>query len=126
MSEWIEYTGSDEQIAEIEAAFQQNGFIVAKENGGISEIIQGSQPLSKGFVSHNFNTVWSVKKYLVCHPHPRADMICKQARTGQPVWVRGDGAKDVLGNPIYQYVMHGHEINWNLTAEYSFTEFKEE
>jgi len=126
MTEWKEYTGSYEQIAEIEAEFMESGFIVMKENGGISEIIQGSQPLSKGFVSHNFNHVWRVKKYLVCNPHLLADMICQQARTGQPVWVRVsyyDPVTDINGAVTHKTTTP----DWNIpNAEYSFDEFKEE
>ena len=88
MSEWIEYTGSDEQIAEIESAFLKSGFIVTKKNGSISEIIQGTQQLAKGFVLYNFEQVWVVKRYLICNPHPLADMICQQAMTGLPVWIK--------------------------------------
>jgi len=123
-AEWVAYTGSDEQIAEIEAAFLHSGFIVMKENGGISEIIQGSQPLAKGFVSHNLNAVWSVKKYLICNPHPYADMARQQLLTGQPVWVRYEW-RDSTGPNVETYATDTPD--WNIPgAEYSLSEFKGE
>lgn len=137
MAEWKKYTGSDEQIEEMRQS--ANGF-VARNASSVSSIM--SVKLNQLFISgqkdpylpelfgnkiSEFLNYNNTTHYLICNPHPYADMICQQARTGQQVWVKGGGAKDVLGNPIFQYCMYGKDINWNIpNAEYSFTEFKEE
>ena len=121
MSEWIEYTGSTEQIAEIEASFLESGFIVKKDGGSISDVIQGKQPLCEGFVSYNFEISWGVNSYLICQRHPLADMIRQQALTGQPVWARAyGGVGQVLCHEYFPPFAHPD------TFEYAFTEFKEE
>lgn len=134
MSEWIEYTGSTEQIAEIEASFLESGFIVKKDGGSISDVIQGKQPLCEGFVSYNFEISWGVNSYLICQRHPLADMICQQAKTGQPVWIKCKESYHIHRTPYDE--VHWTGLNniyktvtpdWNIpNAEYAFTEFKEE
>lgn len=149
MSEWKEYTGAPEQIDEmINAA---HGFICKNEEteSGILTIKYGQLFSS---MSHYpiLNAMWdgSLKRfidnnnttnYLTCNPHPLADMICQQARTGQPVWVRVKGTvskehwrcsqiwtvKTTAGEGLYSY-SQPTEPNWNIPgAEYSFTPFEE-
>lgn len=111
MTEWIKYTGSDEQMAEMNAAIRNNdnGILISLRD-------KNTKIIYSGLYSYKFD------KYLICNRHPLADMICQQARTGQPVWAKSPTAKDVLGNPM-QYCMY-QNINWNIPdAEYSFTPF---
>lgn len=56
------------------------------------------------------------------NPHPYADMICQQARTGQPVYIRHKGNVDI--NLYHREVTN--TPNWNIpNAEYSFTQFED-
>lgn len=118
--EWIEYTGSDEQIASM-----SEGFIFRDKNGEQCSLIK------KGcdFVSHehlrNYLSGCAAKEYLICQPHPLADMICQQARTGQPVWVKytleWDRRPDTVETDCTT------TPDWNIPgAEYRFTPFEEE
>ena len=97
MSEWIKYTGSDEQIAEIKNA--KDGFVCrnSETDSGILSIKYG-QLFSDQSEYPILNAMWkgslklfidtnNTTHYLICNPHPLADMICQQARTGQEVWV---------------------------------------
>ena len=131
MSEWKEYTGAPEQIAEmINAA---HGFICKNEEteSGILTIKYG---LLFSSMSHYpiLNAMWdgSLKRfmdnnnttnYLTCNPHPLADMICQQARTGQPVYWKEKPAKRKSNNWSCDFIpWHMHEI-----YEFSFTSFEE-
>ena len=80
MSEWIEYTGSDKQIEEIRNA--EHGFIVSKDG-------QESRWFCHGYTAAYVEKHLSAfTHYLVCNPHPLANMIKRWADTGQPVWIR--------------------------------------
>lgn len=114
---WTEYTGSDEQIAEIKN--NKNGYIVRNLNPYDAFILSSR-------IRYAFE-LWGDSivdfEYLICNPHPLADMICQQARTGQPVWVRYKRE--------FEYCVFMNETiktttpDWNiLNAEYSFTEFE--
>lgn len=116
MAKWIEHTGSDEQIAEMENA--KNGFICKNDYGytwGDVYIDWSKCPIG---ATH----------YLICNPHPYADMICQWARTGQPVWVRyakvchfGQTSEYEICNQIATPTP-----DWNIPgAEYSFTPFED-
>lgn len=86
MSEWIKYTGSDEQIAEIVAS--RNGVKLRYVNGNESSLM--IRPATEWQDhSHVQDCIKDnlIDYYLICNPHPLADMICQQARTGQEVWV---------------------------------------
>lgn len=118
---WIKYTGSDEQIAEIRNA--ENGYVLQYESG--------RQELNEWELDGIWNVLGEVDKtthYLICQPHPLADMICQWARTGQPVWVRyakvchfGQTSEYEICNQIATPTP-----DWNMKAEYSFTPFEEE
>lgn len=124
MAEWKEYTGSDDQIADIEAAFTNHGFIIKKADGTTSfGVIKGRLALTKGFIESHFLGQWNVTHYLICEPHQRADMICQQARTGQPVWIRYEW-RDSTGPNTETFVTNTPD--WNIpNAEYRFTPFEE-
>jgi len=86
MSEWIKYTGSDEQIKELWNA--DDGYILRfsdKVNDRIRRAKEAWLTLSD--FSNHCKKVTNVTNYLICNPHPLEDMICRQARTGQEVWV---------------------------------------
>jgi hypothetical protein len=113
MTEWKVYTGSDEQIMEIADAV--NGVILRYKNG--NEITMNT-----------LNRTWGVcledvTHFCVCNPHPLADMICQQAKTGQPVWVRYEW-RDSTGPGVETYVTSTPD--WNIpNAEYSFKPLEE-
>lgn len=109
MTEWIKYTGSPEQISEIRNS--KYGWLarVDAANDCNSIILDEYEPI---------DDIQSIYCYLICNPHPLADMICQQARTGQPVWWKYKTRQEVypcLGSPDWD----------DVNCEYSFTEFKE-
>ena len=113
MTEWIEYTGSDEQIKELNSAINSNS------NGVLLKLKDGTQTIIR---SHLYG--YDFVAYLICNPHPLAGMICQQARTGQPVWLR---KLFECGIEKEWQMFVTTTPNWNIPgAEYSFTEFKEE
>jgi len=106
--EWEVYTGSDEQIAEIDDA--KNGFICKNDYGYIWDDVYIDWSKCPIGATH----------YLICNPHPLADMICQWARTGQPVWFKDKETGKVTG-PVTK------GIDWDELDfyEYSFTPFVE-
>jgi len=112
MIEWKEYTGSSDHIAEMKNS--KDGYMLRKING--KEVF---------FLSVEFRpNLANVTHYLICNPHPLADMICQQARTGQPVWIKVN--KDSCGNRV-NVIYVTTTPDWNIpNAEYSFTPFEEE
>ena len=119
--EWIEYTGSDEQIEEINAS---EYFLLKRKDGEISFI------LHPPFEPNEMDSE-TTAEYLICQPHPYADMICQWARTGQPVWVRSNNLcyEDNNSNVWERfglYVTSTTKPNWNIPgAEYSLTPFED-
>ena len=145
MTEWKEWNGSDEQIAEMRETI--NGFILRDSTGVqtemfkrigssyIGEYIDSRRRLLSGNNLKEVLTKHKITNYLICNPHPLADMICRQARTGQPVWMlmterqywimplgEFEGKAHINGKVMIKTT----KPNWHLNAEYSFTEFKEE
>jgi len=116
MSEWKKFTGSDEQIAEISNS--ENGYSCKYIDGIESRIFTGS-------LRENAIYDKNMTHFLICNPHPLADMIIRQAMTGQPVWVRD--YKDTLLSGEHNYDEYVTTTpNWNIpNAEYSFTPFEE-
>jgi len=143
MTEWKEYTGSDEQIKEMLSS--ETGFIVDSQ----SSVFRDKAILKYPITENNRNWLTSlldlsgVKKYLICEPHPLADVICKQARTGQPVYIKTNNCKHPVPSKMGDRVlladsndMHIGEIrtvgvvttrpDWDIpNAEYSFTPFED-
>lgn len=112
MANWIEYTGSDEQIEELKIAFIGDGFIVKKADGRISGRIQGGIPLAEGFIEYNFQESWCVEEYLICQPHPYADLIKIWADTGCMIYVREPIDYAMTGDMYKEYVTD--QPNWNI------------
>ena len=111
--DWKKYTCSNEQKKELKAALSSccNG-VLLKFKDGTQRII----------TSHLY--AYEFVEYLICQPNPLADMICQQARTGQPVWVRYE-YRDATWPDVETFVTNTPD--WYIpTAEYSFTPFKEE
>ena len=63
--EWIEYTGSGRQIGEINAS---ESFLLKRKDGEISFILQ--PPFEPNEMDSE-----TIAEYLICQPHPYADMI---------------------------------------------------
>ena len=104
MSEWIEYTGSDDQIEEMRNA--EHGFII-RSRGIESKIVHKID--RRGLLVH-------CDEYLICEEHPLADMIERQCRTGQPVYLRVR-----LGNEWVNCKCPIYRPDWNIPgAEYRF------
>lgn len=77
MSEWIEYTGSDEQIREI------------THNECALMLTSGKVRLKSYFFVYDLEDVLKViTHYLIAEPHPYADLIKIWADTGCPVWYK--------------------------------------
>ena len=118
MTEWKEYIGSDEQINEMCNAL--DGYSLKLANGKITDVAIGGPYRDEGYDTY---LQQPITHFLICNPHPLADMIYQQARTGQPVWVRYEW-RDSTGPNVETYSTTTPD--WNLKAEYSFTEFKED
>jgi len=131
MTEWKEYTGSDEQIAEISNT--PCGFILRYPTGVQTEIfkrigssyvgeyIDSRRRMLSGDNLKEVLTKHKITNYIICNPHPLADMICQQARTGQPVWWRNKSNNRVYGQCDRLFTPFvNHEA-----LEYSFTPFEE-
>ncbi len=109
MSKWTEYTGSDEQIAELE--HNKNGYIVRGEN-----------------LSERTRVVFDTEgieilpfKYWLIPDDPLREMKIRWAQTGQPVWTRRKIENE------YFYWLPTTTPDWNIpNAEYSFTPFEKE
>ena len=78
MSEWIEYTGSTDQIGEINAS---ESFLLKRKDGEISFILQ--PPFEPNEMDGE-----TIAEYLICQPHPYADLIKIWADTRCPVWYK--------------------------------------
>lgn len=144
MTKWTTYTGRDEQIVEMINA--KHGFVCRNNetDSGILSIKYG-QLFSDQSEYPILNAMWkgslklfidtnNTTHYLICDPHPYADMICQQAMTGQPVWVKMQPSTywaiamrgfDLIYQDHVVSVIKSTTPDWNIpNAEYSFIEFK--
>jgi len=124
MSEWKEYIGSKEQIAEMKASRDviirfKSSYELLRSSCFVDDF---NDRLAYGTVTH----------YLICNPHPYADMICQQARTGQPVWIKISGFSPISMkfDKFFYHITYSVYVtttpDWNIpNAEYSFTPFEE-
>ena len=113
MTNWKEYTGSDEQIAEINNS--KNGYLIAYDDI-ICDIEHGK-----------IQKEWLVNAthYWIIPGDPLREMKIRWAQTGQPVWIKEQMANE-WGNYINKYIYHEPTTtpDWNIpNAEYSFTPF---
>lgn len=113
MSEWKEWKGTDEQIAEIRES--KHGFILKDFKGQETDI-------HVEYCEYGLSDKYT--HYLLCNPHTLADMIIRQSQTGQPVWVRYTLEWDRRSDTVESYVTTTPD--WNIpNAEYSFTQFED-
>ena len=98
MSEWIKYDGSDKQIREIKSAksylvmgidigeecsrFVSGPLVWVDTSDHIDQRIRAQSNLKEQMEASN------VTHYLICQPHPYADLIKTWADTGCPVWYK--------------------------------------
>lgn len=136
MSEWKEFTGSPEQIEEIQNS--KHGYCVrmADEEGAASCLVfYDDSQLDR------LKTDTAIFQYLIAEPHPLEDMICQQARTGQDVFVHIAGTiyANYIAHRAAQDMDYFHSYynkkleattyitkkpNWHIPgAQYSFTRF---
>lgn len=83
MNDWKKYTGSDDQIDEMCNAV--DGYILRLSDGTMTELSIGGPYRDDATDTYRGLTI---THYLICNPHPRAEMICQQARTGHPVLIK--------------------------------------
>lgn len=121
---WKEYTGSDEQIAELFAA--PNGFI-GNSPYSISKdpmVITNYDILDKidaGWLRNHLETT-GVTAYWIIPDDPLREMKIRQLQTGQPVWIR----RYSEFYDTYEYLDTTTTPNWHIpNAEYSLTPFQE-
>lgn len=100
MSEWQTFTGSPEQFLALSEA--RRGVIVK----GMCEPVPMTdlQELTAYFRKHG------TFEFLICNPNPLEDMICQQARTGQPVYVL---EPTILSNPAPGIDFSVHQTHSN-------------
>lgn len=125
MSEWKKYEGTDEQIAEMLTA--EHGFIYLDKYQAEGSIMHFADFFDKTHLRNHLET-WEVTHYLICNPHPLADMIERWARTGQPVLIKTFVEMSYAGLPILdERIQVTNKPDWNIpSAEYSFWLFGEE
>ena len=104
-AQWKKFTGSEEQIREI---------LNAKDGAKLRYcMVDGDFDSKKIFVSdltkHLGNK--SISEYLICQPHPHAEMIIEWARTGREVYFYSDHFKKWRLSTIPV---------WNEKDKYSF------
>ena len=125
MSEWIEYTGSNEQIEEM-----KGGFLYRTTSGSQSDIALNESNFDS--IDHLKTWMRGATHYLAAKPHQYADLIKIWADTGCPVWVRCPAHKyewdSSLGNIIVDYIKTEvtNTPDWNIPgAEYRLTPFND-
>ena len=128
MSDWREYTGSDEQIAELAS----NTFIVNNINSifGNPKVVNTfytgkTYEEDKLWLRNHFQE-YGITKYWIIPADPLREMKVRQAMTGQPVWVNVRYFDRELREHTYKCHRPTTTPDWNIpNAEYSFTEFKD-
>ena len=130
MTEWKEYTGINEQIAEIRHA--KHGYILrGKYKPGTEACFTYNDRIHDYFVLDGPIKNYKVD-YWIIPDDPLREMKIRQARTGQPVLVKVE--RQIL-NDNYEFVknINGHYVyvtckpDWNIpNAEYSFSPFEKE
>ena len=122
MREWKKFEGTDEQIEEI---FNAGGYDYRNDKGYESSVLRAVGKRDELISELNDD---NVTHYLICNPHPLADMIERWARTSQPVWVKTSREISYAGLPILDVrIQKTDKPDWNIPgAEYSFYAFEEE
>jgi len=117
--EWIEYIGSDDQIRDI---LGSKADVLFRYSNGVHRL---RSSMFTGDWKHR-----TLTHYLICQPHPYADLIKIWADTGCPVWIKiptisvrtDTGAK----TDLYFRSECTTKPNWNIPgAEYRLTPFED-
>ena len=113
-TKWTEFTGADEQIAELtnkdiiyidSFGYESGSICNFRSNLNIRELFHDRQ------ITH----------YWIIPDDPLREMKIRQAQTGQPVWTRRKIENE------YFYWLPTTTPDWNIpNAEYSFTPFEKE
>lgn len=126
MTECKEYTGSDDQIEEMWNA--ADGYILRFSDKVNDRIRKAKEAwlTEQDFYNH-CKKVKNVTHYLICNPHPNADMICKQALTGIQVYIKESRTKCLCKEEFVEGDSYATtKPNWNIPgAQYSFTPFED-
>ncbi len=144
-TKWTEYTGSDEQIAEISSS--KNGFVCRNNetDSGVLTIKYG-QLFSDQSDYPILNAMWngSLKRFVetnntthlwIIPDDPLREIKIRQSQTGQPVWIKICNYDWKSLGMEYQCSWDNDDFtifettkpNWNIPgAEYRFTPFGEE
>ena len=123
--EWIKYDGSDEQIRDI---LSSKADVLFRYSNGVHRL---RSSMFTGDWKHR-----TLTHYLICQPHPYADLIKIWADTGCPVWVkvtkRNDWVRYIDGvyyKPramVHEYLEPTTKPDWNIPgAEYRLTPFED-
>lgn len=113
--EWVDYTGSDEQIGEIRSA--KNGYIFRYDDDKKESYIHER-------LIHTPSTDY-LHEYWIIPDDPLREMKIRQSKTGQPVWIR-TVQNDISNGEDYYVIGMTANPDWNIpNAEYSFTAFEE-
>ena len=109
--EWIKYDGSDEQIRDI---LGSKADVLFRYSNGVHRL---RSSMFTGDWKHR-----TLTHYLICQPHPYADLIDIWRLSGCPVWVRYRNAL----SPKNFIVEETNKPDWNIPgAEYSLTPFED-
>ena len=126
MSEWIEYTGSDEQNRDI---LGSKADVLFMYSNGVHRL---RSSMFTGDWKHR-----TLTHYLICQPHPYADLIKIWADTGCPVWVRPTKPyefeiSDYENHPTTKLMVDHKGVylittapDWNIPGEYRLTPFED-
>ena len=120
---WQEYTGSDEQIAEMRGS----GFITRDINGIESEFVRHCNDFVSAEAHKNYFKYQNITHYWIIPADPLREMKIRQAQTGQPVYYKYQRS-DAHGNLINGDYEYGVTVDphWDYpNTEYSFTPFED-
>lgn len=118
--EWVAYTRSNEQIAELKSA----------KNGVLIRLLDDIKGENEFILQRCDDFHRSISEYWIIPDDPLREMKIRQAQTGQPVWQRYPTHRfewdSSLGNVMVDYIKTEVTTtpNWHIpNAEYSFTPF---
>lgn len=123
--EWIKYDGSPGQLDDITSHVGRG---IAYKYGKAGDLFIGH--ICKD-VQVMRNILRPAERYLICQPHPYADLIKIWADTGCPVWVK-HRVTSIIPDPMTGYFRSELRVNkttkpdWNIPgAEYRLTPFED-
>ena len=113
MSEWIAYTGTDEQIKFLlttgdEFITDGNKNPVFRHGPEFQNACDTVIDIAKKLMAES-----KVTKFLICNPHPLADMIKRWADTGQPVYWQEKSNHENFGKCLDEE-MPTHWDGWDI------------